>query len=260
MTLFNLLEEIKIIKRPFPDSFDDPNELKKEYYKNKDKTLKSISNKVNEKLKEIYHPEFLKKIYKSLQHVYINIILNNKEPGLSAAAYTLDYAINKLAAKIFIKKKLIKKTPDFSAGIYKSRKIKITQFGVMNKDGFISLMVHEIQHLLESDSYNLMEFGNLKRKLIVLLSKYKKLKPIYDNHNFIIKNVKTNVAEILSTINNIEFTTTPFWGKLKKITKHYNQEFTEKLYKILKESKIYNEKHIRKVIEFLNDSVSKIIT
>ena len=66
MTFFELLEEIKLRKLNY-------NEIKKSS-KTKMKsirTLKSISNKVNEKLKEIYHPDFLKKIYKRLQHVYV---------------------------------------------------------------------------------------------------------------------------------------------------------------------------------------------
>ena len=102
MTLFNLLEEIKIIKD------QQKSKLEKDSNKSR-KILKSISKKVNEKLKEIYHPDFLKKIYKRLQHVYV---FDHEHDSLSRGiAYS--YYSDDLVLKILKKKGLLEETKNY---------------------------------------------------------------------------------------------------------------------------------------------------
>ena len=243
MTFFELLEEIKIRKKGTYDEFSkSTNELAD---KNK-KTLKSISNKVNEKLKEIYHPEFLKKIYKRLQHVYVyNLNRNyNAERGqvlgykIPLDKFILAIAYNKYFSKkekVFIQKeKEVEKHKQRTFAISTSR---------INKKHFLFVVLHELQHVFENDIYKLSEFLVLKRKIFFYIRKNIGLPHFLSENEF---------TELLTSINDIYMLGKPvytFWGNIKNNIN--NKEHINGLIKIFKESKIYNTTIIDKIKDYL---------
>ena len=260
MTFFELLEEIKLRKLNY-------NEIKKSS-KTKMKsirTLKSISNKVNEKLKEIYHPEFLKKIYNKIQHVYV--FDNSSFMNDLGGAYPDEFGIiDKMILNVLHKKNkkinenTIKNKTDLSKRKINNRTISIN-FNVLNKINstrLIEVILHELQHLFEADKYNFTEFGNLKRKLFVFINKNVRDKQI--NTAIFLEEIN----EILADLNSFFMGLGPgyaLWSNIeaslikldkKNINKIKIKTFLEKLRQILKESKIYNPTIIDKKITIEN--------
>ena len=242
MTFFELLEEIKIRKKGTYDDFSkSTNELAD---KNK-KTLKSISNKVNEKLKEIYHPEFLKKIYKRLQHVYAYNYNNINFPGAHGQVLgykiQLDYFLRGIVYKYFKKEKVfIQKEKEVEK--HKQRTFAISTSRI-NKKHFLFVVLHELQHVFENDIYKLSEFLVLKRKIFFYVRKNIGLPHFLSENEF---------TELLTSINDIYMLGKPvytLWDNIKNNIN--NKEHINGLIKIFKESKIYNTTIIDKIKDYL---------
>ena len=242
MTFFELLEEIKIRKKGTYDEFSkSTNELAD---KNK-KTLKSISNKVNEKLKEIYHPEFLKKIYKRLQHVYVyNLNRNYSAERGQVLGYKipLDKFILAIAYNKYFKKEKVFIQKEKEVEKHKQRTFAISTSRI-NKKHFLFVVLHELQHVFENDIYKLSEFLVLKRKIFFYIRKNIGLPPFLSENEF---------TELLTSINDIYMLGKPvytFWGNIKNNIN--NKEHINGLIKIFKESKIYNTTIIDKIKDYL---------
>ena len=241
MTFFELLEEIKIRKKGTYDDFSkSTNELAD---KNK-KTLKSISKKVNEKLKEIYHPEFLKKIYKRLQHVYAynyNINFPGAHGQVLGYKIQLDYFLRGIVYKYFKKEKVfIQKEKEVEK--HKQRTFAISTSRI-NKKHFLFVVLHELQHVFENDIYKLSEFIVLKRKIFLYVRKNIGLPHFLSENEF---------TELLTSINDIYMLGKPvytLWDNIKNNIN--NKEHINGLIKIFKESKIYNTTIIDKIKDYL---------
>ena len=269
MTLFELLEEIKIRKK---GTYDDFSKSTNELADRNKKTLKSISNKVNEKLKEIYHPEFLKKIYRKLQHVYV-FKHNNKYIEALGRAYMVDSSlyspINKIVLKLlhFEINKRKKNLPEDISKKSKSELQKRGRYGrtfsldlsylkTINSNEFIVIVLHELQHIFEDSKYNFTEFGTLKRKLFIFFKKYVKKEKL-------LKKFKEEINEILTELTSIFMGRIPsykFWlDTLTSILYHVKMnkqqkiiDFLKELREVLKENKIYNPVIIDKKITLEN--------
>lgn len=229
MKLLDLIEEITL-QRDSKNTSDNKTSTKKD--------LKSLSNKVNSTMKEVFHPEFLEEIYKRLPE---KITLKSSKSDSRVEAYVkvgpnkLDINIERAIFNEFSTPKIEK---------YKFGKDKIY---LPKKERFRykidRLLIHEIFHLVEF-RYKKGQFRkitNLKRELLKSDEVFK------EKHKFAsgerVKIIEEMLAEFIS--GNVIWT-----NKTKRRGQSY-EEFLHNTWKtkeIIKKHKIFSTRYINRVL------------
>ena len=176
MTFNELLEEIELtkeqIQKPKLPLVRKGLNIQKEIPRitKKYKEMSSLSNKFNQKLRRIFHPYFLKKVYRKLPK---QIKIKKPESGYIAYVEASGRETDKEAYKILLPHNFLplsfKTKKSENREIYLSPK-ELNKSGReiirLKKDKIIYVIIHEFLHLIESRSTAFPELGKLKLEIM----------------------------------------------------------------------------------------------
>ena len=148
--LFSKIKNMKLIKLFTEElSIEKPRKVRSPLQKTQVK-MKSVSNKVNEKMKEIFHPEFLAEVYKKMpKKILLRKIESKDEIKASSAfvvikpSYSTIEIINYSSFPLDrIKAKKIER-------MGKSEKTIFINTEYVTVENLVETIIHELLHLIE---------------------------------------------------------------------------------------------------------------